>query len=280
MNANALRLCLSICCVFVLVAICGTAGADPETREKVLAASEKLAIEGKYCEALKALAPLLNSPTISTQRERALWQAKGLCDVISASGELEKLAEAAKPEGRMKDWYKEFELFKELNKLGASFTWDDHWEDYFGDGQQFMKRLIADYPDSRYRPSAEYYLIGYASDTLSETKETLKKLHAYLKKYERLPIREGAMAQLRIAQICDNLSWFVLKAWSSGDPTKDNADSAHYKAEALKYYTRFLINGAGQTIDENIDVEASAMERIRDIPKGIKSRFIIIGEGC
>ena len=60
------------------------------------------------------------------------------------------------------------------------------------------------------------------------------------------------MAYLRIAHVNDNL-WQVLKSpestrdswFTSGDRETDKADAAKHKAEALKYYAKFIVSVGG-----------------------------------
>lgn len=135
-----------------------------------------------------------------------------------------------------------------LNQWGARIVYE-HFNARAEYTYGFLERLVTLYPDSSWRPAAEYYLI---EDGYNEPKSVVKSLnayYAYIKKYAKSGLTEVYRAYLYIAHVNDNL-WQALKSpkgefydwFTSGDPETDKADAAKHKREALKYYAKFIVS--------------------------------------
>ena len=126
--------------------------------------AEALITELKFYDALIALEPLLTADQKSEDQEEALWLANTLCNQLRKSLsdefreiELDSLWRKFREDQRSGAALK-WEKAAVLNRLGADIVYDeigaDYWYHY-----GFLKRLITLYPDSSWRPAAEYYLI-------------------------------------------------------------------------------------------------------------------------
>ena len=224
--------------------------------------AETLITELKFYDALIALEPLLTTGQKSADQEEALWLANTLCNQLRKSLsdefweiELDSLWRKfrdelkAYPNPQRSGVALKWEKAAALNRLGADIVYDEiggiYWYHY-----GFLKRLVALYPNSSWRPAAEYYLIQEGYPTPQDINKTLNTLHSYVEKYAKSGLAEVYMAYLDIAHINHGL-WAVLAhpdgpygrepRFTSGDPEKDKERAARCKVEALKYYAKFIV---------------------------------------
>ena len=239
---------VSMCLVFVFLAFGETEG--------VLEKVEVLMADGKFYEALFALEPLLTTDEKSVDQEEALWLANALCKTWVNSGDFEKkwkedIQEKKEAGLRYSDWFMDWDKVTTLNQWGARIEYM-HFAAAAGYQYGFLKRLVTLYPESSWRPAAEYYLIEDGSNERELVEKSLNARYAYIKKYEKSGLTEVYMAYLRIAHVNDNL-WQALKSpeskyndwFTSGNPETDKSDAAKHKAEALKYYAKFIVSVGG-----------------------------------
>ena len=219
--------------------------------ESPLEKAEALIIELKVYDALVALEPLLTTDQKSEDQEEALWLANTLCNQLMRILTDEFHEEHRDPSSfhLPRDYQVEWEKAAALNRLGANITYHEigasYWYHY-----GFLKRLITLYPNSSWRPAAEYYLIQEGDPTPRDIDKTLNALHGYVEKYAKSGLAEVYMAYLDIAHINHGL-WAVLAhpdgpygrepRFTSGDPEKDKERAARCKVEALKYYAKFIV---------------------------------------
>ena len=224
--------------------------------------AETLITELKFYDALIALEPLLTTGQKSADQEEALWLANTLCNQLRKSLsdefweiELDSLWRKfrdelkAYPNPQRSGVALKWEKAAALNRLGADIVYDEiggiYWYHY-----GFLKRLVALYPNSSWRPAAEYYLIQEGYPTPQDINKTLNTLHSYVEKYTKSGLAEVYMAYLDIAHLYHGL-WAVLAHpddpysrhfdTNSDDPEKDKQRAAKYKAEALKHYAKFIV---------------------------------------
>lgn len=205
-----------------------------------IAAAEELIIDGNYYEALFALKPLLMSDEKSETQEKALWIAHQLGEKITeiflaSGGNVPRIrSEKAIP----------------INQLGATIYYADMRGMWYYD-KGFLQRLIDEYPNSPKRPIAEYYLIynERGIPRCGNYDEALKRLHAYVEKYEKTGRPEVYKAYLGIAHINHGFWWKL--TYSATE--KDKQRAAMHKAEALKYYALYHINPHGLPDDESYE---------------------------
>ena len=222
--------------------------------ENPLEKSEALITELKFYDALIALEPLLMANEKSENQEKALWIANKLSKQLSyiLSDEIWDTQKQKDPDLREVAYSKVMNKIKTINNYGARLT-------YFGMGggylyyYGFLKRLVELYPNSSWHSAAEYYLIQEGSPVPQDEQKILKALYAYVKKYEKTGLAELYMAYLDIARINHGLWAFLAHPeddpfgnateYSSGDPKKDKELAAVHKAEALKYYAKYIVSG-------------------------------------
>jgi len=223
--------------------------------ENPLEKSERLITELKLYDALIALEPLLTDDKKSEDQEEALWIANMLCDRLQRilSDEYQEYYQEHGIKGFIKgDLTKEWGKIDNLNRLEANFT-------YFEMGGEFLyhygflKRLVELYPNSKWCPAAEYYLIQEGNPVPRDAHKTLKALYTYVKKYQKSGLTELYMAYLDIAHINHGLWAFLAHPdddpfgmtgeFSSGNSDKDKELAADHKVEALKYYAKFIVSG-------------------------------------
>ena len=177
-----------------------------ETDSTTLEKSEALITELKFFDALVALEPLLTTDQKSEEQEKALWLANILCQNLEGILSEEYLEYYQKRTGNgfiRGDLSKEWGKADILNQFGAGFVWNP-----IGGGfcyhYDFLKRLLELYPNTSWRPAAEYYLILKGHDIpigpLS-IDEMLKALYDYVKKYAKSGLGEVYLAYLDIANI-------------------------------------------------------------------------------
>lgn len=238
-----------ICCYLFTLTLCF--GDEKSPLEK----SEALITELKFYDALVALEPLLTTDQESEDQEKALWIANMLSDRLQRilSDEYLKYYQERKGRGFIKGaLVKEWGKIDILNRLGAGFTYFEMAGGFLYH-YSFLKRLVELYPNSEWRPAAEYYLIQEGYPIPQDAKNNLKALYAYVKKYEKSGLTEIYKAYLDIAYINHGLWAFLAHPeddpfgnaaeYSSGDPEKDKELGAVHKAEALKYYAKFILSG-------------------------------------
>ena len=247
-------------------------GETTDTLEK----AEALMTELKFYEALVALEPLVIASQKSKEQEEALYLANMLCERLA---EIFIAAYIENP----KDI--KTEELKVLNRLGADIE-----RSYFlvySYRYGFLERLLELYPNSSRAPIAEYYLIkrGYPVGALDPDK-TLKALYAYVEKHAKSGHAEVCMAYLDIANINHGL-WAALTYPDEQGPggnigdgiasrniEKDKKRAAACKAEALKYYAKFIANGYGA------EARKGALEWYEKLKQNEKSGFRFITFGC
>ena len=275
---------VSMCLVFVVLAF-GEA-------ENPLEKAEALMTDGKFYEALFALEPLLTTDEKSEDQEAALWLANALCKTWVNSGDFDKKwkedIQAKKESGLpYSDWFMDWDKVTTLNAWGARIEYM-HFAAAAGYQYGFLKRLVTLYPESSWRPAAEYYLIEDGNNERESVEKSLNAHYAYIKKYAKSGLTEVYMAYLRIAHIHDNL-WQLLKTPSgtphdfsigfiSGDPEKDNEDAMKHKAEALKYYAKFIVSVGGHSYHGGFSRQyQTAVERFEDLKQDKEwHNFIIL----
>ena len=239
---------VSMCLVFVVLAF----GEVESPLEK----AEALMADAKFYEALFALEPLLTTDEKSADQEEALWLANALCKTWVSTDDFYKKWEKEKqannkPEFKYSDGFMWWDKVITLNQWGAKIVYE-HFNARAEYAYGFLKRLVTLYPNSSWRPAAEYYLIERGYNEREPVKKSLNAHYDYIKKYAKTGLTEVYMAYLYIAHVNDNL-WQVLKSpestgdswFTSGDPKTDKADAAKHKAEALKYYAKFIVSVSG-----------------------------------
>ena len=239
---------ISMCLVSVVLAFGET--------ESPLEKAEALMTDAKFYEALFALEPLLTIDEKSVDQEEALWLANALCKTWVHSDDFykrwEKEKQAKNELGLMySDGFMRWDKVITLNQWGARIEYMPFAADA-GYQYGFLKRLVTLYPESSWRPAAEYYLIEDGNNAREPVEKSLNARYDYVKKYAKSGLTEVYMAYLRIAHVNDNL-WQALKSpesrsndwFTSGDPETDKADAAKHKAEALKYYAKFIVSVGG-----------------------------------
>ena len=243
--ARRMFVTISICLVSVVLAF-GEA-------ESPLEKAEVLMTDGKFYEALFALEPLLTTDEKSVEQEEALWLANALCktwvhsDNFNKRWEKEKQANN-KPEFKYSNGFMQWDKVITLNQWGARIVYE-HFNARAEYAYGFLDRLVTLYPDSSWRPAAEYYLIEDGYNERESVVKSLNAYYAYIKKYAKSGLTEIYMAYLHIAHVNDNL-WQALKSpkgefydwFTSGDPETDKADAAKHKREAGRYYAKFIVS--------------------------------------
>ena len=243
--ARRMFVTISMCLVSVVLAF-GEA-------ESPLEKAEVLMTDRKFYEALFALEPLLTTDEKSVEQEEALWLANALCKTWISTDDFYKRWEKEKqvnnkPEFKYSDGFMWWDKVIILNQWGARIEYA-HFAAAAGYEYGFLKRLVTLYPDSSWRPAAEYYLIERGHNEREPVEKSLNAHYDYVKKYAKSGLTEVYMAYLYIAHVNDNL-WQALKSpdgwfndqFTSGDPETDKADAAKHKAEALKYYAKFIVS--------------------------------------
>jgi len=255
----------------------------------LIAKSESLANQGDFYGALIALETLLVSDQKSDFQEKALWQTNAFCETLISDSilleEFERSFFSSVTDDKMPsdEDYTNWEKITNLNRLGADIGFD-HLAHLYSYGYGFLKRLVDLYPESKFRPSAEYYLIDEGYNSFEAVEKWLSDLYSYINKYEGSTIKELDIACLDIALICHNL-WQLLtypdeytELFSSGDTAADSDRATKYKSAALKYYSKVIISGYRGRFKDTIQRE-DIIELFNDIKRGEKSSrllFIII----
>ncbi len=245
-----------VCRMFVTISMCfvSVVLVFGET-ESPLEKAETLMTDGKFYEALFALEPLLTTDEKSVDQEKALWLANALCQTWVHSDDFYKKWEKEKQAKNSPEYgFMQWDKVILLNQWGARIVYE-HFNARTEYAYGFLERLVTIYPNSSWRPAAEYYLIERGYNEREPVERSLDAHYTYIKKYAKSGLTEVYMAYLRIAHIHDNL-WQILKTPSgtpndlsigfiSGDPEKDNEDAMKHKAEALKYYAKFIVSVGG-----------------------------------
>ncbi len=275
---------VSMCLVFVVLAF-GEA-------ENPLEKAEALMTDGKFYEALFALEPLLTTEDKSADQEAALWLANALCRTWIHSNDFYERWEKTKqgknkPELMYSNGFMQWDKVITLNQWGARVIYE-HFNARAEYAYGFLERLVTQYPKSSWRPAAEYYLIEDGNNERESVEKSLNAHYAYIKKYAKSGLTEVYMAYLRIAHIHDNL-WQLLKTPSgtphdfsigfiSGDPEKDNEDAMKHKAEALKYYAKFIVSVGGHSYHGGFSRQyQTVVERFEDLKQDKEwHNFIIL----
>ncbi len=261
------------CRIFVTIFICLVSGvlAFGEA-ENPLEKAETLMADGKFYEALFALEPLLTTDEKSEDQEETLWLANGLCKTWVASKDFHERWKKDKQTRNESDWIMEWSKVITLNQWGARIEYA-HFAAAASYQYGFLKRLVTLYPDSSWRPAAEYYLIEDGNNERESIVKSLNAHYDYVKKYAKSGLTEVYMAYLHIAHVNDNL-WQVLKAsdgrsndgFTSGDAETDKANAAKHKAEALKYYAKFIVGVGGYSYGYGFsDEHRETLKRFEDL---------------
>ena len=220
--------------------------------ESPLEKAETLMTDGKFYEALFALEPLLTTDEKSADQEESLWLANALCRTwVNSNGFYERWQKDKQTKNEP-DWFMEWSKVIRLNQWGAKIVYE-HFNARAEYAYGFLERLVTLYPNSSWRPTAEYYLIERGYNEREPVEKSLNAHYDYIKKYAKSGLTEVYMAYLYIAHVNDNL-WQALKSlgesehyigFTSGNTQKDKADAQRHKAEALKYYAKFIVSVSG-----------------------------------
>ena len=275
--------------VFVIVSMClvSVVLAFGET-ESPLEKAEALMTDGKFYDALFALEPLLTTDEKSVDQEEALWLANALCKTWVHSDDFYKKWEADKEKKKEPElWFMEWDKVITLNEWGARIEYN-HFDASADYQYGFLNRLVMRYPNSSWRPAAEYYLIARGYNDREPVEKSLNAHYDYIKKYAKSGLTEVYMAYLRIAHVHDNL-WQFLKTPSgtphdlsigfiSNDPEKDNEDAMKHKAKALKYYAKFIVSIGGHNYHGGFSNQyRAAVKRFEDLKQNKEwHNFIIL----
>jgi len=258
---------ISICLVSVVLAFGETEGP--------LEKAETLMTDGKFYEALFALEPLLTINKKSVDQEEAFWLANALCRTWVNSNDFYERWQKDRQTENEPDWFMEWSKVIRLNRWGARIVYE-HFNARAEYAYGFLERLVTLYPDSSWRPAAEYYLIERGYNEREPVEKSLNAHYDYVKKHAKSGLTEVYMAYLRIAHIHDNL-WQILKTpngtpndlsigFISGDPEKDNEDAMKHKAEALKYYAKFIVSVGGYSYNGGFSNQyRTAIKRFEDL---------------
>ena len=260
---------VSMCLISVVLAFGKT--------ESPLEKTEALMVDGEFYEALFALEPLLTTDEKSVDQEEALWLANALCKTWVDSDDFEKKWQEdiqAKKEADLaySDSFMRWDKIIFLNQWGAGIEYE-HFNARPDYQYGFLKRLVTLYPDSSWRPAAEYYLIEDGYNEREPVEQSLNAHYDYIKKYAKSGLTEVYMAYLRIAHVNDNL-WQALNApgtefndwFTSGDPETDKADAVKHKAEALRYYAKFIVSVSGYSYNGGFSSQyREAVKRFEDL---------------
>ena len=275
---------VAMCLVFVVLAFGDV--------ESPLEKAETLMTDAKFYEALFALEPLLTTDEKSADQEEALWLANALCKTWVSTDDFDKKWEKEKqannkPEFKYSDGFMWWDKVITLNQWGAKIVYE-HFNARAEYAYGFLERLVTLYPNSSWRPAAEYYLIERGYNEREPVEKSLNAHYDYINKYAKTGLTEVYMAYLRIAHIHDNL-WQILKTPSgtpndlsigfiSGDPEKDNEDAMKHKAEALKYYAKFIVSVGGHSYHGGFSRQyQAAVKRFEDIKQNKEwHNFIIL----
>ena len=144
---------------------------------------EHLITELKFYDALVVLEPLLTDNKKSDDQEKAFWIANMLCERLEDILDREKMR-AENPDRSEIDYERVINKFKTLNQYGARFTYFEMAGGYlyhYG----FLKRLVDLYPNSEWRPAAEYYLIQEGLPIPQDPGRNLKLLYDYIKNMKK-----------------------------------------------------------------------------------------------
>ena len=272
-----------ICLVFVVLAF-------GETKSR-LEKAETLMTDGKFYEALFALEPLLTTDKKSADQEEALWLANALCKTWVSTDDFYKKWEKEKqannkPEFKYSDGFMGWDKVITLNQWGAKIVYE-HFNARAEYAYGFLERLVTRYPKSSWRPAAEYYLIKHGYNEREPVEKSLNAHYDYIKKYAKSGLTEVYMAYLYIAHVNDNL-WQALKSlgesehyigFTSGNTQKDKADAQRHKAEALKYYAKFIVSVGGYSYGSGFSDELrETLKRFEDLKQNKESNewYIIL----
>ena len=193
---------VSMCLVFVVLAF----GEVESPLEK----AEALMTDAKFYEALFALEPLLTAEEKSADQEESLWLANALCRTwVNSNGFYERW-QKDKQKKNEPDWFMEWSKVIRLNQWGAKIVYE-HFNARAEYAYGFLERLVTLYPNSSWRPTAEYYLIERGYNEREPVEKSLNAHYDYIKKYAKSGLTEVYMAYLYIAHVNDNL-WQALKS--------------------------------------------------------------------
>ncbi|MDE0636582.1 MAG: hypothetical protein OXI43_12145 [Candidatus Poribacteria bacterium] len=232
----------------------------PLESKQALGEAEQLMTDLMFYEALIALEPLLMHQDPRPEQEQALWMAHTLglevAEALTAEYDAlrPKMDAPQPPDANV--FSPVLEKIKVLNRFGAEI----HYIEIGGAFHYhcgFLERLVKLYPESRLAPIAEYYLIHKnISLAALDVQKTLRELLAYVKTYANTGYFEVSLAHYDIARLYHGM-WALLAYpeldpgveadYRSGDAAKDKAFAAVCKAEALKFYAKFIISDYQET---------------------------------
>lgn len=242
---------------------------------------ENLITELKFYDALVALEPLLTDNKKSDDQEKAFWIANILCKRLSGILSDEYLEYYHERESKIHirgDLIKEWGKLDILDRLGSGIGWSPPGG-VFVYHYAFLKRLVELYPNTSWRPAAEYYLIlegkDYPQGSLCIEK-TLNSLYLYIKKYESSGLSEIYLAYRDIAHI-NHGCWALLMHPNVAGPCgpvvfpqevteEDKKHAAIFKAEALKYYSKIIVGSPW--IDQRKYIQRYYEDLKQNIPTG------------
>ncbi len=277
--------CRAFFVIFFCFATLTLAFGEPETP---LGKAEALLTELKFYDALVALEPLLTTDQKSEAQEQALWLANTLCKTLVHSADFYKRYreeyKGPKKDGKFifSDKIMKWDAIIVLNKWGANIEYE-----YLGSSvvyqHGFLKRLVTLYPNSSWCPAAEYYLIEWRYNEVKAIEESLNARYAYVNKYAKSGLAEVYTAYLDIARINDGL-WEALSypdgayrdygLFTDNTPERDKERAAKHKAEALKYYAKFIVSGYGGGYSQQL--HRDIIERFKDLKQDKESRHVWI----
>lgn len=252
-----------------------------EGPENLLARSESLMSEGEFLQALMVLEPLLATAEKNSGQEEAFWRANALCDTLVNDYILLREFVEEHGQGERETRCLEWEKVVKLNELGAEISFN-HLATNYHYGYGFLKQLIELYPDTRKRPSAEYYLIERRYNNGGAVEKWLRDLRVYIGKNSDSGVIELYMAYLDIAHINDNL-WQLLthrgeysQYFTGSDPRLDKEKAALCKKEALKYYAKVIVSGYSRRFGyyDSSDVTINRFQQLKQDKK--TNRFWIL----
>jgi len=159
---SAWRIHLATVCLVLLALSPGVVWASAP----VLSQARALVAQGEFIDALLALDPILAEESRSPEQEKAIWLAEKLSARLSASSNLlERYMRThdipvVEPLGAGVDHraFSRWDFIETLNALGSGFWWDEI-AGFFNYRHAYAERILAEYPDTKHRAAAEYYVI-------------------------------------------------------------------------------------------------------------------------
>lgn len=231
-----------------------------------LSQARALVAQGEFIDALLALHPILAEESRSPEQEEAVWLAEKLSARLSASSDLLERymwahdipVVAPLGGGVHLRAFSRWGFIETLNALGSGFRWDEI-AGFYRYRHAFAERILAEYPDTKHRAAAEYYVIQPGRNAPDKIQRWRRELLAYVERYgqphDAGPAMEVAMAHVALGGIYYGL-WGVLATGESFDAGHAAADYSHppavdpddmaahaeeYRQEAIHHFAKFLL---------------------------------------